>query len=55
MERKQATTAVFLLLLAAIAVYFCYLIARPFLSPIFLAFMLAIVFHPVHIRIQTRL
>jgi predicted PurR-regulated permease PerM len=44
-----------LLLLAAIAVYFCYLIARPFLSPIFLAFMLAIVFHPVHIRIQTRL
>ena len=55
MERKQATAAVFLLLLAAIAVYFCYLIARPFLSPIFLAFMLAIVFHPVHIRIQTRL
>jgi predicted PurR-regulated permease PerM len=55
MERKQATTAVFLLLLAAIAVYFCYLIARPFLSPIFLALMLAIVFHPVHIRIQARL
>jgi predicted PurR-regulated permease PerM len=55
MERKQATTAVFLLVLAAIALYFCYLIARPFLSPIFLALMLAIVFHPVHVRIQARL
>ena len=55
MERKQATTAVFLLVLAAIALYFCYLIARPFLSPIFLALMLAIVFHPVHTRIQARL
>ena len=55
MERKQATTAVFLLVLAAIALYFCYLITRPFLSPIFLALMLVIVFHPVHIRIQARL
>ena len=55
MERKQATTAVFLLVLAAIALYFCYLIARPFLSPIFLALMFAIVFHPVHTRIQARL
>jgi predicted PurR-regulated permease PerM len=55
MERKQATTAVFLLVLAAIALYFCYLIARPFLSPIFLALMLAIAFHPVHTRIQARL
>jgi predicted PurR-regulated permease PerM len=54
-ERKQATTAVFLLVLAAIAVYFCYLITRPFLSPIFLALTLAIVFHPVHIPIQARL
>jgi predicted PurR-regulated permease PerM len=54
MERKQ-TTAVFLLVLAAIGLYFCYLITRPFLSPIFLALMLAIVFHAVHIRIQARL
>src|SRR5262249_51711461 len=42
----------FLLVLAAIALYFCFLIIRPFLSPIFLAVMLAIVFHPVHVRIQ---
>jgi predicted PurR-regulated permease PerM len=52
MERKQATTTVFLLVLAATALYFCYVIARPFLSPIFLAVMIAIVFHPVHARLQ---
>jgi predicted PurR-regulated permease PerM len=55
MERKRATTAIFLLVLAAIALYVCYLITRPFLSPIFLALTLAIVFHPVHIRIQASL
>jgi predicted PurR-regulated permease PerM len=37
MDRKQATTTIFLVILAAIALYFCYLIAKPFLSPIFLA------------------
>jgi predicted PurR-regulated permease PerM len=55
MDRKQATTTLFLLVLAAIALYFCYLIARPFLSPVFLALMIAIVFHPVHTRINTRM
>ena len=54
MERKQSTTAIFLLALAAAALYFCYVIAKPFLSPVFLAVMIAIVFHPVHIRIQAR-
>jgi predicted PurR-regulated permease PerM len=54
MERKQATTF-FLLAVAAIALYFCYVIARPFLGSIFLAVMLAIIFHPIHARIQTRL
>jgi len=53
-ERKQVATAVFLMALAAVALYCCYLIARPFLSPIFLAVMIAIVFHPVHARIQVR-
>ncbi|HEX4919989.1 MAG TPA: AI-2E family transporter, partial [Candidatus Bathyarchaeia archaeon] len=43
------------LALAATALYFCYLIARPFLSPIFFAVMIAIVFHPVHTRIQVRI
>ena len=52
MERKQASTTLFLLVLSAIALYFCYVIARPFLRPVFLAVMIAIVFHPVHTRIQ---
>jgi predicted PurR-regulated permease PerM len=55
MERKQVATALFLLVLAAIALYFCFLIIRPFLSPIFLAVMLAIVFYPIHTRIQARI
>jgi predicted PurR-regulated permease PerM len=55
MEKKQATTTFFLLALAAAALYFCYIIARPFLSPIFLAVMIAIVFHPVHARIRARI
>src|SRR5271167_93451 len=55
MERKQVATAFFLLILAAIALYFCFLIIRPFLIPIFLAVILAIVFHPAHIRIQARI
>ncbi|MBS1842567.1 MAG: AI-2E family transporter [Acidobacteria bacterium] len=55
MERKQAATALFLSVLATIALYFCFLIIRPFLSPIFLAVMLAIVFHPANVRIQDRL
>jgi len=54
MERKQAATTFFLLALAGAALYFCYVIARPFLSPIFLAVMIAIVFHPIHARIQAR-
>jgi predicted PurR-regulated permease PerM len=54
MERKEATTTIFLLALAATALYFCYVIARPFLGPIFLAVMIAIIFHPVHARIQAR-
>src|SRR6185295_7458352 len=55
MERKQATTTIFLLALAAVALYFCYIIAKPFLSPIFLAVMIAIVFHPVHTRVRRRI
>ncbi len=44
-----------MLVLAAVALYFCYVIARPFLAPIFLALMIAIVFHPIHLRIQSRI
>ena len=55
MEGKPATSTLFLLALAALAFYFCYLIARPFLTPIFLAVMIAIVFHPIHVRVQARI
>src|SRR5215470_2876529 len=52
MESKPSASTWFLLVLALLALYFCYLIARPFLTPIFLAFMIAIVFHPVHVRLR---
>jgi len=55
MERKQATTTFFLMASSIIALYFCYVIARPFLSPIFLALMVAIVFHPIHAHMQAHL
>jgi predicted PurR-regulated permease PerM len=45
---KRRIANIFLLSLTAIALYFCYVIAQPFLMPIFLAFVLAIAFHPVH-------
>ncbi|MCU1287245.1 MAG: hypothetical protein JWO13_3595 [Acidobacteriales bacterium] len=54
MERKKAATTFFLLALAAISLYFCYLIARPFVGAIFSAVMLVIVFHPIHVHIQAR-
>jgi predicted PurR-regulated permease PerM len=54
-ERKPPASTLFLLALAALALYFSYLIARPFLNPIFLAVMIAIVFHPVHVWLQERI
>lgn len=44
---KKRIANIFLLALSALALYFCYVIARPFMMPIFLAFILAIAFHPV--------
>lgn len=49
--RKQAAV-IFLMCLAVVALYLCYLIARPFLGPALIAVMLAIVFYPLHARIQ---
>lgn len=51
-EKRPSASTLFLLALAALALYFCYLIASPFRAPIFLAIMIAIVFQPVHVRIQ---
>jgi predicted PurR-regulated permease PerM len=52
---RLSVGTVFLLVLAAIALYFCYVIARPFLAPVFLALMIAIVSHPIHVRIESRI
>jgi predicted PurR-regulated permease PerM len=52
---RPSVGTVFLLVLAAVTLYFCYVIARPFLAPIFLALMIAIVFHPIHLRIESRI
>lgn len=49
--RKWAAT-VCLVGFAVVALYLCYLIARPFLGPVLIAVMLAIVFYPLHVRVQ---
>jgi predicted PurR-regulated permease PerM len=49
---KKRLANIFLLSLSAVALYFCYIIAEPFLMPIFLAFILAIAFHPVQLAIN---
>jgi predicted PurR-regulated permease PerM len=54
MVRRQATT-VFLLIVAAVSLYLCYLIAEPFLSAIFAAIVMAIVFYPLYARIERRM
>jgi predicted PurR-regulated permease PerM len=47
MVTKRAT-AVFLSVVAALAVYLCYLIAKPFLNAIVAAIVISIVFFPLH-------
>jgi len=45
-------TLAFLAVLSAVAVFFCYLLAAPFLKPIAFSFLLAIMFYPVHARMR---
>ena len=54
-EAKPSASTLFLLAVAAVALYLCYLIARPFLRSIFLAVTMAIVFHPVHVWLRRRI
>lgn len=49
---KKRSTAIFLSAVAALAVYLCYLIARPFLSPLIAAIVIAIVFFPLNARLR---
>jgi predicted PurR-regulated permease PerM len=53
MMRDHASTW-FLIAVAGVALYLSYIIAKPFLNPIFGALVLAIVFYPLHARIDSR-
>jgi predicted PurR-regulated permease PerM len=48
----QKARIIFLAVLGAITAWFLYLIAQPFLKPVFIAIVFAIVFFPFHARIQ---
>jgi predicted PurR-regulated permease PerM len=48
----QRSRLIFLTVLGAITCWFLYLIAEPFLKPVFIAIVFAIVFSPFHARIQ---
>jgi predicted PurR-regulated permease PerM len=49
---QQRSRIIFLAVLGAITGWFLYLIAEPFLKPVFIAIVFAIVFFPFHARIQ---
>jgi predicted PurR-regulated permease PerM len=49
---KKQAAVICLLGLAAITLYLCYIIAKPFLGPVMIAIMLAIVFYPLHAKIH---
>src|ERR1051325_1009036 len=51
---RRRIAILFLLSLTAIALYLCYLIARPFLMPVVSALVLVIAFYPVHGWISKR-
>jgi predicted PurR-regulated permease PerM len=49
---KRRPTLVFLLIVTAIALAFCFILFRPFIYPLLSALIIGIVFSPVHSRIQ---
>jgi predicted PurR-regulated permease PerM len=52
MNQRRRATIIFLAGLSAVTLWFCYLIARPFLRPVFFAVVLVIVFRPLHARLH---
>ncbi|MFN0171553.1 MAG: AI-2E family transporter [Bryobacteraceae bacterium] len=54
MDERRATLF-FLVALTGIALYFCYLIAAPFLTPVLYAAMMAVVCYPLHNGLLRRL
>ena len=52
---KYRAGLVFLLVLTAIALYFCYVLLAPFLRPILFSAVLAVLFYPLHSRVLRRI
>lgn len=52
---KDRVNSIALVVIAGVAVYLSFLIIRPFLKPLVFALVLAILFYPLHSRIQRRL
>ena len=52
---RKRVTMIFLLSVTALALYFCYVLFSPFIKPLLSAAVIAIVFYPVHVRIQRTL
>ena len=50
---KKRTSLIFLVSLAALSVALCIYLFSPFLQPILSAIVIAVVFYPIHARIQT--
>lgn len=50
-RNSRRVRVIFLILLAAVTGFLCYLIARPFLMPVIAALVFAVVFAPLHRRI----
>ena len=55
MNQRRRATIIFLVALSAVTLWFCYLIARPFLESLFFAVVLAIVFSPLHTTLHRRI
>jgi predicted PurR-regulated permease PerM len=49
---KKRSTLIFLIALAVLSLYLCYLLFQPFVAPLLSASVIAIVFYPVHARVQ---
>jgi len=49
---KRRVTIIFLSAMTAIALYFSYLLFRPFLTPLLAAVVIAVIFFPIHSHIQ---
>jgi predicted PurR-regulated permease PerM len=52
---KNRSTLIFLLALTALSLFLCYLLFQPFIFPLLSATVIAIVFYPVHARVQRRI